>query len=160
MKTILYASAMILIIVTLSCISKTDGAWLKGDEAEKTALLEKHFRGFDMAMAETGYRYQELYWAGMDENWEYAQYQLLKMKLAIENGFERRPARKKTAVYFTEEIIPSMQSVIAQEDTALFSETFKIMTIQCNNCHKAENVDFFNVSIPEFRNSIIKKGTE
>lgn len=160
MKTILYALAVILTIAILSCISKTDGTWLNGDESERTALIEKHFRGFDMAMAETGYRYQELYWAGMDENWEYAQYQLTKMKLAIQNGFERRPARKKSAEYFTEEVIPSMQSVIAEKDIALFSKSFKLMTIQCNNCHKSENVEFFNVSIPEFRNSIIKKDIE
>ena len=42
-------------------------------------------------MVETGYRYQELYWAGQDENWEYADYQLEKIKIAIENGLDADP---------------------------------------------------------------------
>lgn len=48
------------------------GQWIKGNEQEKLETIENQFRGFDMAMVETGYRYQELYWAGQDENWEYA----------------------------------------------------------------------------------------
>ena len=54
------------------------GQWIKGNEQEKLETIENQFRGFDMAMVETGYRYQELYWAGQDENWEYADYQLEK----------------------------------------------------------------------------------
>ena len=54
------------------------GKWIKGTEQEKLETIENQFRGFDMAMVETGYRYQELYWAGQDENWEYADYQIEK----------------------------------------------------------------------------------
>jgi len=57
--------------------SGPDG-WLKGDESQKFETIAKQLRGFDMAMVETGYRYQELYWAGKDENWEYASYQVEK----------------------------------------------------------------------------------
>src|SRR3989337_341058 len=75
----------------------TQGNWIKGTEAEQIKTIEKQFRGFDNAMVETGYRYQELYWAGQDQNWEYADYQLEKIKTAIENGLERRPKRAKSA---------------------------------------------------------------
>ena len=44
------------------------GSWIKGTEEEKIKIIEKQFRGFDNAMVETDYRYQELYWAGHDEN--------------------------------------------------------------------------------------------
>ncbi len=46
--------------------------WLTGDTREKLETITNHLRGFDMAMVETGYRYNELYWAGEDENWDYA----------------------------------------------------------------------------------------
>ncbi|WP_312554546.1 hypothetical protein [Empedobacter brevis] len=48
--------------------------WIKGNDLEKLETIENQFSGFDMAMVETGYRYQELYWARQDENWEYADY--------------------------------------------------------------------------------------
>jgi hypothetical protein len=44
------------------------GNWIKGTQAEQIKTVEKQFRGFDHAMVETGYRYQELYWAGQDQN--------------------------------------------------------------------------------------------
>ncbi|WP_299707457.1 hypothetical protein [uncultured Pontibacter sp.] len=34
------------------------GDWVKGSEEEQIRLIEKHFRGFDMAMVEVGHRYQ------------------------------------------------------------------------------------------------------
>lgn len=93
----------IILILTLglfSCNQKTDketaqGDWIKGTETEQIKTIEKQFRGFDNAMVETGYRYQELYWAGQDQNWEYADYQIEKIKIAIENGLERRPKSGK-----------------------------------------------------------------
>ena len=84
----------------------THGDWIKGPEAEQIKTIEKHFRGFDQAMVETGYRYQELYWAGQDTNWEYAKYQLEKIKIAIENGLQRRPLRAKSAEYFLTNVCP------------------------------------------------------
>lgn len=81
----------IILILTLGLFSfnqKTDketaqGDWIKGTETEQIKTIEKQFRGFDNAMVETGYRYQELYWAGQDQNWEYADYQIEKIKIAI-----------------------------------------------------------------------------
>ncbi|OGS64450.1 hypothetical protein [Flavobacterium sp.] len=81
----------IILILTLglfSCNQKTDketaqGDWIKGTETEQIKTIEKQFRGFDNAMVETGYRYQELYWAGQDQNWEYADYQIEKIKKEI-----------------------------------------------------------------------------
>jgi len=59
-----------------------------GTEQEKINTIEKQFRGFDNAMVETGYRYQELYWAGQDENWEYADYQLEKIAIERKKDYE------------------------------------------------------------------------
>ena len=67
-------SIILIIVLLFSCTSKKatpkegDG-WLKGDNDRKFETISKHFRGFDMAMMEVGYRYTELYWAGQDQNW-------------------------------------------------------------------------------------------
>jgi len=133
------------------------GKWIKGSDQEQLNTIEKQFRGFDLAMVETGYRYQELYWAGQDENWEYADYQLEKIKVAIENGFERRPLRAKSAEHFMQEILPEMKRVLEKRDTASFNQGFQLLTANCNSCHALEDVSFFNVQIPETRHSPIKK---
>ena len=135
------------------------GKWLAGDEQEQINAIEQQFRGFDMAMVETGYRYQELYWAGADENWEYAAYQLKKMKLAIDNGLKRRPKRAASAQHFLSYVIPEIKQTIAKEDKALFDEKFKMLTQNCNNCHAMEKVPFFTVKAPINRLSPIRKDT-
>lgn len=74
---------LLILIFLFSCNQKQEtaqGDWIKGIEAEQIKTIEKQFRGFDNAMVETGYRYQELYWAGQDQNWEYADYQIEKNK--------------------------------------------------------------------------------
>lgn len=153
---------LILSLGLFSCNQKTDketvqGDWIKGTETEKIKTIEKQFRGFDNAMVETGYRYQELYWAGQDQNWEYADYQLEKIKIAIENGLERRPKRAKSAEHFLNYVLPVMKKSLEKKDAEIFNKNFQTMTINCNSCHSMEKVPFFNVQIPTERQSPIKK---
>ena len=133
------------------------GKWLKGTEQERIEIIEKQFRGFDKAMMETGYRYQELYWAGKDENWEYADYQLEKIRITIENGLQRRPKRAKSAEHFLTNVLPEMQKAIEGKDTTVFNKNFQMLTGNCNSCHAMERVPFFTVKIPTERQSPIRK---
>src|SRR3990172_9440034 len=122
MKTNIQLLYILMVVFLFACCSrdenKPSGAdgWLKGDENQKFETIAKQFRGFDMAMVETGYRYQELYWAGKDENWEYAAYQAEKIKVAVENGLERRPKRAVSAQDFLNIALPEMDSSIASRD--------------------------------------------
>lgn len=142
-----------------SCNKETtvQGNWIKGNELEKLKTIEKQFRGFDNAMIETGYRYQELYWAGQEQNWEYANYQLEKIKLTIENGLVRRPKRAKSTEHFLTYVLPEMQKSVNSKDTTRFNEDFQIMTTNCNICHAMEKVPFFTVKKPLFKQSPIRK---
>lgn len=63
-------------------------------------------------MVETGHRYVELYWAGEDGNWEFAKYQLEKIKHTIELGIERRPKRAVSAQGFMTVAVPQLAEAI------------------------------------------------
>lgn len=125
--------------------------WLTGNLEEKLETITNHLRGFDMAMVETGYRHVELYWAGKDENWGYAQYQVEKLQLAIERGLERRPARAESATQYLEYALPAMEKVTEERDREQFLREFETFTQSCNACHHAEQVPHFNVQTPENR---------
>src|SRR5687768_8409126 len=101
-----------------------DSAWvLPGDADARFRRVAKHFRGFDVAMLEVGHRYNELYWAGRDKNWGYAEYQLTKMRLAVQNGIERRPKRAPS-VQVLEGVLPQLHEAIRKQDSAAFSAQF------------------------------------
>jgi len=124
------------------------GDWIKGTEAEQIKTVEKQFRSFDNSMVETDYRYQDLYWAGQDQNWQYDEYQLEKIKIAIENGLERRPKRAKSTENFLTYVLPEMKKTLEIKVTVIFNKNFQTMTINCISCHAMEKVPFFSVQIP------------
>lgn len=147
------------LIASCSVESETNaqGEWIKGSPSEKMEAMERHFRGFDMAMVETGYRYQELYWAGTDENWGYAEYQLKKIGIALKRGLERRPKRAASAKEFQSVTIPEMKAALQTKDINEFNKAFDKMTVSCMNCHVLEKVPYFIVQKPLTRQSPIRK---
>jgi hypothetical protein len=133
-------------------------AWLAAEPAEQTAQLERHLRGFDVAMMETGYRYVELYWSGRDANWDAAAYHVEKIRLAIENGLERRPKRAASAQPFLAGPLAAASQAVAARDPKLFAERFEALTAGCNACHAMEQVAFFEVRPPDHRISPLRRG--
>jgi hypothetical protein len=128
-----------------------EGGWLAGTVDDKFNTVAKQLRGFDMAMVETGYRYNELYWAGQDDNWGYADYQAKKIRTAVENGLERRPKRAKSAETFLTIVLPAVEEAIAKHDGTLLKERLVTLRSTCNTCHEAEKVEFVHVGEPQVR---------
>jgi len=132
--------------------TSTAPAWLVGDLGRKFVLIEKHLRGLDVTMVEVGQRYVELYWAGKDRNWGYAEYQLGKIELALSNGVERRPKRAASA-RMLEGPIQQLKESISGKDTRAFEDRFVGLTAICNACHQAEQVPFVTIAPPTLRTS-------
>lgn len=128
-------------------------AWLAAEPEEQRVQLERHLRGLDVAMTETGYRYGELYWAGRDGNWRAAAYHVDKIRLAIENGLERRPQRAASARPFLEGPLAAVGAAVAARDPRRFAARFDDLTRGCNDCHALEKVPFFEVRPPAVRAS-------
>jgi hypothetical protein len=108
-------------------------------------------------MVEVGHRYIDLYWTGQDANWEAAAYELQKMRLAIENGLERRPKRATSARPFLVGPLAAMDEAVAGRDSDLFATRFEDLTAGCNACHAMEQVAFFEIRPPESRVSPIRR---
>jgi len=132
------------------------GTWLQGDQQHFAEAIERQFDGFSRTMMEVQYRYEELYWAGQDENWEYADYQLEHIFEAIEKGYERRPERKDNSLEFLKAPHDLMQQAIDARELELFNRNFFIYKKACMSCHIKEDVEFINIIIPEFRRGITR----
>jgi hypothetical protein len=163
MKQLYIAVTILLLLV--SCNNKAEyvpvqGKWIKGSQQAQMQTLETQLRGLDMAMVEIGYRYQELYWAGQDEHWEFANYQLKKIEKALKLGLQRRPNRAPTAEHFLNVVIPEVKKTITAKNKEIFNQKFDMMRQNCTACHaagKEESYPSFNVKIPIHRQSPIGK---
>lgn len=130
--------------------------WLKGTTQEKLHELANQQAGTGRAMMEVGYRYQELYWAGAEGNWEYAEHQLEEIEITLNLALVRRPERAASAQAFLNYSIPELEKVIEQADTLQFLKAFTAFTAGCNACHIAEKMPFLNVEEPEYKLSPIR----
>ena len=132
-----------------------EARWLLDRPAEERFVrVAAHLRGLDVAMAETGYRYAELHWAGVDRNWDLASYQLGKIELTLARGLERRPKRAASAKLF-EGPVAVLRQALAARDGAAFDQAFAGLTASCNACHEAEQVGFMRVAPPAVRTSVL-----
>ncbi|EON79461.1 hypothetical protein ADIS_0028 [Lunatimonas lonarensis] len=147
----------------IACNHKTDtyselgnNGWLKGSDEEKMEEIAHQLGGFSRTMVEVSYRYSELYWAGEDQNWKYAEHQLEHLVEALEDGLTRRPVRATSSKDFLEKTVPSVEEAIASEDKAVFDEGFRTLTLGCNVCHAKEGEGFIRIQKPLVRSSPVR----
>jgi hypothetical protein len=150
-------SALSLIIFSCNQSDNPKGKWLNGSNQENIEKIEEHFKGFGVAMFEIGYRYQELYWALIDENWDYAEHQLEEIEETFILALERRPSRKKSAKNFLENALPEMTKFVKEKNTNEINPKFNNFTNACNACHAMEEMPFIYISKPEIRTSPVRK---
>ncbi|MBI3550189.1 MAG: hypothetical protein HY078_14215 [Elusimicrobia bacterium] len=131
--------------------------WLKGTVNEKLKQLRLHTGGFPRAMAEVGYRYTELYFAGKEGNWPVAERHAKMIDEVVRQGIERRPHRAASARYFLEEDFPAFREVLKRKNPAEVEAAFAKLRMACNRCHIREKETTYVVKMPEKRLSPIRK---
>ena len=134
----------------------TSPAWIRGDPDERFGIVEKHLRGLDVAMAEIGYRYAELFFAAQDRNWDYADYQMDKIELALKLAVERRPKRAASASAFFAEEWAAVEAGVRSRQPDQARHALERLRTACMKCHVAEQVPFFTVQVPEQRQTSIR----
>jgi hypothetical protein len=135
--------------------AKREATWIDDGDEQQTAVLARHLRGLDVAMIEIDYRFAELYHAGVDGNWPYAEYQVGKLQLAMDLALERRPARAPSARALFSPALDRVNRAVEATDRAAFTSAMNVLAESCRGCHSAENVPSFGVSMPPQRRSSI-----
>ncbi len=120
--------------------------WLRNaaNDEERYASIERQFRGFDHAMWETGERYRAMHDAIARANYDLALYHWDKIKIAIENGTERRPARRSNAEALFLSHWGDVRVTLEAREPARAWAGFDRATAACQSCHRAEGVAYMN----------------
>lgn len=132
----------------------TTSEWLmsqNGTDA-KFKSIQKQLRGFDLAMVEVGYRFNEFYFALKNKNYDLAEYHWDKIKKAIENGIIRRPKRAMNSkAMFLDTQYYLMKKALKSKDANQIWQQYEKTKVACNACHAAEKVPFINVVDPQYK---------
>ena len=150
------ATAMIIIVAcshgaqAQTPAAQTDSKeWITeaASDTERFQRIEKQLRGFDQPMWEVGERWEKIHAALLRGNFELASYHWAKIKLTIENGILKRPARRASAETFLLKGTTwvSVDDALRSGDSAkAWKEGFEAARASCIACHEAERVGYMN----------------
>jgi hypothetical protein len=114
-------------------------------DAERFERIQRYLRGFDQTMHEVGERYESIYDALEAENYDLALYHWEKIKVTIDNGLMKRPARKANAeALLLDTTWENTRKAFASRDKERAWQGFELARRTCMACHEAEKVGFVN----------------
>jgi hypothetical protein len=140
------------ILLFISCNNSSTQILRLQNEVDslKLALNETYKPGLGEFMSSIQVHHEKLYFAGQNENWKLADFEIheiLEAVTDIQHYASERPEIKELPM-----LLPALDSVneaIKKQDKNLFNKDFVNLTNTCNACHKAVDYEFNLVKIPE-----------
>ena len=113
-------------------------------------LNENYKPGFGEFMSGNQAHHSKLWFAGQNQNWKLADFEIHEIMEAIDDIQKYETDRPESKlIKMIEPAIDSMNRAINQKDQAQFKRSFTYLTNTCNACHHAANFEFNVVKIPE-----------
>ena len=146
------ASSFIFYLVLLISCNQPDKRVVKMQSAIDSLqkkLNETYKPGFGEFMSGIQTHHAKLWFAGLNQNWKLADFEIQEIQEALEDIKQfnsDRPEAKDIGM-----INPAMDSVknaIEQKNYQQFTSSFTLLTNTCNNCHKTTEHGFNVVTIP------------
>ena len=112
-------------------------------------LANTYKPGFGEFMSGIQTHHAKLWFAGQNQNWELADFEVHEIQEALDDVQKfcsDRPELK--AIGMINPAIDSVNISIRQKNQQLFKSSFVLLTNTCNNCHKATDHGFNVVTVP------------
>lgn len=149
MKLILFISISLCLLSCNQQTEKTRTLQNRVDSLE-SKLADTYKPGFGDFMSTIQVHHNKLWFAGQNQNWELADFEVHEIMEAIDDIKKYQKERKESAMIVTiEPALDSVNIAIQQKNPVLFKSSFILLTNTCNNCHKETEFGFNVVKIPD-----------
>lgn len=111
--------------------------------------MEKYAPGLGEIMVGIQMHHAKLWYAGINDNWKLAQYEIDELKERFEQARDietNRPEVKMIPMMYPS--IDSINNAIIHKNLTQFKSGFQLLTASCNSCHSANNFEFNIITIP------------
>ena len=106
--------------------------------------------GFGEFMSSIQIHHAKLWFAGKEQNWELADFEMHEIAETLDAIKEYQTEREESKkVDMLKPALETVKDAIDKKDPALFNSGYLLLTNTCNNCHKAVNFGFNIVKVPE-----------
>lgn len=116
--------------------------------------LQKHIDnsykpGFGEFMSTIQVHHEKLWFAGINQNWQLAGFEINEIKESLENvKIYCKERLETTSLSMIDNPLDSVNYAIDQKNLSLFENSFITLTNTCNNCHHATEYGFNVIRIP------------
>lgn len=105
--------------------------------------------GFGEFMSAIQTHHAKLWFAGQQQNWELADFEIQEIKESLEDIRKYNADRPEVkSIGMIHAALDSVNTAIRQKDAPLFKNNFILLTNTCNACHRATEHAFNVVTIP------------
>lgn len=116
---------------------------------------ESYTPGMGTFMGSIQRHHEKLYFAGANNNWKLAAYELHEVEEGIEDAEKfhnnHKKLKGKTFKSMAVAVEASMKKVhhaIEKKDQWGFYDSYKTLTNSCNSCHQASDLGFIHIQVP------------
>ncbi len=149
MKYALFLS-IISISLFISCNNENMARLKNENDSLKKELAHSYKPGFGEFMSGVQVHHAKLWFAGINKNWELADFEVHEIMEAIDGIKEfqsERPESKRLSIL--DAALDSVNHSISKRDPVAFKTSFEFLSNSCNTCHKEVNYQFNKVKIPD-----------
>jgi hypothetical protein len=143
---------IILIFGLFACNQPTDNTKVLQNKIDslESKLADTYKPGFGEFMSGIQAHHSKLWFAGQNQNWKLADFEVHEIMEAIEDIQKFQTERKESQMIgMINPALGSINYAIQQKNLALFKSTYTLLTTTCNNCHRAADFEFNVVKIPD-----------
>lgn len=152
MKTLKYLTAIILAIEIFGCNNQVDRIQIlqKQIDSLQKKLDNAYKPGLGEFMSGIQMHHIKLWFAGQDQNWNLAQFEIDEIKESLTGIKKYCSDRPETqSIGMIEPALDSISNAIQRKDQVLFKTGYTLLTSTCNNCHQATKHEFNVIKIPD-----------
>src|SRR4030095_3557949 len=147
----------ILLLVTFglfSCNQQSDTDKIKVLQTRidslENMLNDTYKPGFGEFMSSIQVHHNKLWFAGQNQNWKLADFEIHEIMEAVEEIQKYQTERKESKLIgLITPALDSLNAAIQQKSPALFKSSYISLTNSCNNCHRATAFEFHVVKMPD-----------
>ena len=123
-------------------------------------LSDSYKPGFGEFMSSIQTHHSKLWFAGQNENWKLADFEINEIKESLNDIKKYCTDRTETnSIDMIEQPLQNVSNSVQQNNITEFKKNYTILTSTCNSCHQATQHEFNVITIPTtppFSNQSVK----
>jgi len=147
-----FALCVTFCLLAISCKQpvNSNAALLSRIDSLEKKVAATYKPGFGEFMSSIQVHHAKLWFAGQNQNWELADFEMAEISESIDAIKEYQTEREESKkVDMLKPSLDAVKDAIDKKDSSLFNSSYLLLTSSCNNCHKAVNFGFNVVKVPE-----------